>query len=164
MDKTTTAIGALGIAILAGVAIGVGTLRVDDPEIKLELEALALKDATVTTRVLKVCPDCAVSRECCKLPTGNHCLRGLEYGTDSKGNGLGGVDAEGNPVTCSCANATADEIRDCVGDSADHEARMETHKRDASEQDTLAELAVKQAEAEKREPKEAPLAAEEKER
>jgi hypothetical protein len=140
-----------GAALLALGILAVGTLDVKDPEMKAELEAAASKDRSLVARVLKVCPDCDVPVECCVLPSepGYRCHYGRKYGP-----ALGGIDSAGNPVTCTCPSKSqngGDHVRDCVGDSVDHEARVEALKRNATDEQILAELAVEVANGETKE-------------
>lgn len=161
MDRTKLALA--GATLLA---LGVLATRIDtsDPEVKAELEAAALEDKSTVALTVTACPECEVQVECCRLPDEPQyqCMHGLKYGP-----GLGGIDADGKPVTCTCPDKSVDDgrwVRDCVGTSADHEAQVETMRTTLSKDEVLEVLARKIAEREATKPQEQAPAVPEKER
>jgi hypothetical protein len=141
----------LAMAGASLLAIGVIATQLDseDPETKAEVIEAAQKYDGLVELALVVYPDADVDPKCCKLPNGNLCRYGVETGVDANGKGLGGIDANGNKISCSCAK-TASYL--CEGDTADEGERVEALKH-AGETDALLEIyARKTAEFEAKEP------------
>lgn len=109
-----------GIVAAGSFAAYVGTLSTPQrTQLRADIAELASQDPALAPLVLKVCPTCAVTPQCWRLPNGDLCRFGLRYGP-----GVGGVNADGSPATCTPAPAT-DEPWPCTGDSADWPARVQ---------------------------------------
>lgn len=124
-----------GIIAAGSFATYVGTLSTPQrTQLRADIVELASQDPALVPLVRKVCPTCAVTPQCWRLPNGDLCRFGLRYGP-----GVGGVNPDGTPATCTPAPAT-DEPWPCTGDSAEWPQRVKDLRDAGAQADMIREI------------------------
>lgn len=118
MTRPRIAAAAVGTALAGTLAAYVATLETPEPALlNTDLSEAAIADPALAPLVKQVCPSCNVTVECAMRADGYLCRNGLLYGP-----GLGGVNADGTPATCTIQ--PTDKPWPCTGPSADWPERV----------------------------------------
>lgn len=107
-------------SILGGAVLAAGFVAVAivEPADIVKYEAIAAESPELAPLIKETCPDCDVQIDCWQLASGDLCRFGRRYGE-----GVGGVNADGSPATCTPDPAN-DKPWPCTGPSADWPERV----------------------------------------